>query len=90
MIAGVHLDPAAGLGPVFRGFLPDRGGTFTTSFVLLIIAAAGMYAPYGPYFAYIPELLPAADAAPAVVRRPGRTRQAARLRAAPGGSLTGC
>ena len=25
-----------------------------------------MYAPYGPYFAYIPELLPAADAAPAV------------------------
>jgi sugar phosphate permease len=43
-----------------------RGGTFTTSFILLIIAAAGMYAPYGPYFAYIPELLPAADAAPAV------------------------
>ncbi len=25
-----------------------------------------MYAPYGPYFAYIPELLPADDAAPAV------------------------
>lgn len=25
-----------------------------------------MYAPYGPYFAYIPELFPAADAAPAV------------------------
>jgi len=43
-----------------------RGGTFTTSFILLIIAAAGMYAPYGPYFAYIPKLLPAADAAPAV------------------------
>lgn len=43
-----------------------RGGTFTTSFVLLIIAAAGMYAPYGPYFAYIAELFPAADAAPAV------------------------
>lgn len=43
-----------------------RGGTFTTSFIVLIIAAAGMYAPYGPYFAYIPELLPAADAAPAV------------------------
>jgi sugar phosphate permease len=43
-----------------------RGGDFTTSFVLIIIAAAGMYAPYGPYFAYIAELLPAADAGPAV------------------------
>jgi sugar phosphate permease len=42
-----------------------RGGTFTVSFVLLIVAAAGMYAPYGPYFAYIPELFPATDAAPA-------------------------
>lgn len=42
-----------------------RGGTFTVSFILLIVAAAGMYAPYGPYFAYIPELFPAADAAPA-------------------------
>ena len=40
-----------------------RGGTFTTSF---IVAAAGMYAPSGPYFASIPELLPARDAAPAV------------------------
>jgi sugar phosphate permease len=43
----------------------SRGGTFTFSFILLIVAAAGMYAPYGPYFAYIPELFPAADAAPA-------------------------
>jgi sugar phosphate permease len=42
-----------------------RGGTFTTSFILLIVAAAAMYAPYGPYFAYIPELFPADDAAPA-------------------------
>ena len=42
-----------------------RGGTFTVSFILLIVAAAGMYAPYGPYFAQIPELLPASDAAPA-------------------------
>ena len=33
-----------------------RGGTFTTAFILLIIAAAAMYAPYGPYFAYIPKL----------------------------------
>lgn len=42
-----------------------RGGGFATSFVLLIVAAAGMYAPYGPYFALIPELLPATEAAPA-------------------------
>lgn len=42
-----------------------RGGTFTLSFILLIVAAAGMYAPYGPYFAYITELFPATDAAPA-------------------------
>ncbi|MDQ2846143.1 MAG: MFS transporter [Actinomycetota bacterium] len=42
-----------------------RGGSFTVSFILLIVAAAGMYAPYGPYFAYIPELFPSADAAPA-------------------------
>jgi sugar phosphate permease len=41
-------------------------GTFTISFIVLIAAAAGMYAPYGPYFAYIPELLPAGDAAPAI------------------------
>ncbi|MGH3153223.1 MAG: MFS transporter [Streptosporangiaceae bacterium] len=43
-----------------------RGGTFTTAFILLIVAAAGMYAPYGPYFAYITEVFPASDAAPAV------------------------
>lgn len=43
-----------------------RGSSFTLAFVLLIVAAAGMYAPYGPYFAYIPELFPAADAGPAV------------------------
>ena len=42
-----------------------RSGGFALSFVLLIVAAAGMYAPYGPYFAHIPELFPSADAAPA-------------------------
>jgi sugar phosphate permease len=42
-----------------------RGGSFTVAFILLIVAAAGMYAPYGPYFAAIPELFPAADAGPA-------------------------
>jgi nitrate/nitrite transporter NarK len=43
-----------------------KGGSFEVSFVLLIVAAAGMYAPYGPYFASITELLPATDAAPAL------------------------
>lgn len=31
---------------------------FWLSFPLLVIAGAAMYAPYGPYFAYIPEFLP--------------------------------
>jgi sugar phosphate permease len=43
-----------------------KTGSFTVAFILLIVAAAGMYAPYGPYFASIPELFPAEDAAPAV------------------------
>ncbi|HET7085822.1 MAG TPA: MFS transporter [Rhizomicrobium sp.] len=35
------------------------GGThFWASFVLLVIAGAMMYAPYGPYFAYLAETLP--------------------------------
>ena len=42
---------------------PDR---FWPSFVLLAIAGAAMYAPYGPYFAYIPEFLPSNAAAPAI------------------------
>ncbi|MEO8301108.1 MAG: MFS transporter [Rhizomicrobium sp.] len=32
---------------------------FWASFVLLVIAGAMMYAPYGPYFAYLAETLPA-------------------------------
>lgn len=35
------------------------GTHFLINFVLLIIAGAAMYAPYGPYFAYIAEILPA-------------------------------
>jgi sugar phosphate permease len=35
------------------------GGTnFWASFVLLVIAGAMMYAPYGPFFAYLAEALP--------------------------------
>lgn len=54
-----------GAGAFFGLFLVGHGG-FTVSFVLLIVAAGGMYAPYGPYFAFIPELLPRASAGPAV------------------------
>jgi sugar phosphate permease len=32
---------------------------FWASFALLVIAGAAMYAPYGPFFAYIPDILPA-------------------------------
>lgn len=42
---------------------PDR---FWASYVLLVIAGAAMYAPYGPYFANISEFLPANAAAPAI------------------------
>jgi|SRR5579875_841955 len=50
----------------FVGLAIAGQGNFTVSFILLIIAAASMYAPYGPYFALIPELLPRASAGPAV------------------------
>lgn len=39
---------------------------FWAAFVLLVIAGAAMYAPYGPFFAAIPELLPRDEAGPAV------------------------
>lgn len=31
---------------------------FWMSYTLLVIAGAAMYAPYGPFFAIIPEMLP--------------------------------
>ncbi|POX36334.1 MFS transporter [Streptomyces sp. Ru73] len=42
------------------------GDAFWLSYPLLCVAAAGMYAPYGPYFATIPELLPQKLSAAAV------------------------
>ncbi len=40
---------------------PTRLGAehFWWSYTLLVIAGACMYAPYGPFFAIIPEILPA-------------------------------
>ena len=32
--------------------------SFAAAFVCLVIGAAGIYAPYGPFFAIIPERLP--------------------------------
>jgi len=45
-----------------------RTGTdhFWMAFALLIVAGGAIYAPYGPYFAYLSELLPRALAAPAI------------------------
>lgn len=34
------------------------GSNFWLSYTLLVIAGAAMYAPYGPFFAIIPEMLP--------------------------------
>ena len=39
---------------------------FWWSFLLLVIAGGCMYAPYGPYFAYIPEFLPRQTAAASI------------------------
>jgi sugar phosphate permease len=43
---------------VFYGSYLVGTGNFWLSFVLLVIAGAVMYAPYGPFFAIIPEILP--------------------------------
>jgi len=47
-----------GTGAFYASYAVGRGD-FGLSFVLLIIAGGAMYAPDGPYFALIPELLPA-------------------------------
>ena len=43
----------------FYGSYLTGTSNFWLSFVLLVIAGAAMYAPYGPFFAIIPEILPA-------------------------------
>jgi sugar phosphate permease len=42
----------------FYGSYAIGPGSFWLSFLLLVIAGGAMYAPYGPFFALIPELLP--------------------------------
>lgn len=43
---------------LFAGSVAIGEGSFWLSYVLLIGVGACIYAPYGPYFAYIPEFLP--------------------------------
>ena len=45
-------------GIAFFGSYLTTSFSFWTSFVFLVIAGACMYAPYGPFFAIIPEILP--------------------------------
>ena len=59
--------PWLALGAIaFYGSYLIGPNNFWWSFLLLAIAGAAMYAPYGPYFAYIPEFLPRQTAAASI------------------------
>ena len=56
----IAMWPALALGALaFYGSYLLGGTHFWLSFVLLVIAGAAMYAPYGPFFAYVADTLPA-------------------------------
>ncbi|HEY6962156.1 MAG TPA: MFS transporter [Gaiellaceae bacterium] len=61
-----------GAAAFFASYLVGTGH-FWWSFALLVVAGAAMYAPYGPYFAFVPEFLPqnVAGAAMALVNSVG-------------------
>lgn len=62
-----HVWPWLILGALgFYGSYLFGAAHFWPSFVLLVIAGGAMYAPYGPYFAYISEVLPQRVAGPSV------------------------
>jgi nitrate/nitrite transporter NarK len=46
-------------GVAFLGCFATEASGFTANFVFLLRACGAMYAPYGPFFASIPELVPA-------------------------------
>lgn len=48
------------------GSFACSGTSFALAFLCLIVAGAGMYAPYGPFFAMIPERIPREAAAEAI------------------------
>ena len=55
----VFIWPSLVLGALaFYGSYLIGGQHFWISFALLVVAGAAMYAPYGPFFAYIAEALP--------------------------------
>ena len=59
--------PWLALGAIaFYGSYLIGPNNFWWSFLLLAIAGGCMYAPYGPYFAYIPEFLPRQTAAASI------------------------
>ncbi len=45
-------------GLAFIGSRAVGANHFWVSYTLLVVAGAAMYAPYGPFFAIIPEMLP--------------------------------
>jgi len=45
-------------GAAFFGSYLTAGISFWIAFGFLVVAGAAMYAPYGPFFAIIPEILP--------------------------------
>src|SRR5205823_7771763 len=51
---------------LFAGSTALGTGHYWASYGLLIVAGACMYAPYGPYFALVPEFLPQKLAGPAM------------------------
>ncbi|HEX7359056.1 MAG TPA: MFS transporter [Bryobacteraceae bacterium] len=53
-------------GLAMLGSFASSGTSFALAFVCLVVAAAGMYAPYGPFFAIIPERVPRNAAAEAI------------------------
>lgn len=56
----IAMWPALTIGALaFYGSYALGGSHFWISFALLVVAGAMMYAPYGPFFAYVAEALPA-------------------------------
>jgi sugar phosphate permease len=56
----IAMWPSLALGALaFYGSYLLGGTHFWASFVLLVVAGAAMYAPYGPFFAYLADTLPA-------------------------------
>jgi sugar phosphate permease len=51
---------------LFAGSTALGTGHYWWSYLLLVVAGACMYAPYGPYFALVPEFLPQKLAGPAM------------------------